>query len=413
MKIVHAFCFTLVVAGSLAAQSKPADTAWPTYGGDPGGQRYTSAAQINRSNLQGLRVAWTFRTGEDNGETGGPVPWRATWGAFEATPILFKGSLYLSSPFDAVYALNPATGAKRWSFEPQLDWSRSVGVFTSRGVASWSETSAAAKGTACRDRIFIGTLDARLIALDADSGRPCPGFGNAGTVDLTVGVDYVAHSYWVTSPPTVVGDVLVVGSAILDNQQVDVELGVVRGFDARTGKLLWTWDPLPSARTQKLRTGAGNTWSIIAADLQRGLVYLPTSSPSPDTYGGLRPGDNRDADSIVCLDARTGKKVWSFQLVHHDLWDYDLAAEPCCLISTARRPPLPLPPRWGRCSHSTGSQASPSTGLPSGPFPKAMFPAKSARPPSPFLTSRRSTRSPWTPTGSSASTPRTMPNAGN
>ncbi len=175
----------------------------------------------------------------------------------------------------------------------------------------------------------LGTLDARLIALDGGTGQPCADFGVRGAVNLLQGMGGVStDEYEVTSAPTVVGNVVVTGSSIGDNRHVDEPRGVVRGFDVRTGRLLWSWDPLPWAEKAALRTGGGNAWSTIAADAERGILYVPTSSPSPDFYGGHRPRDNRDADSLVALDARSGRKLWAFQAVHHNLWDYDLAAEP-------------------------------------------------------------------------------------
>ena len=167
------------------------------------------------------------------------------------------------------------------------------------------------------------------MALDGQTGRPCADFGVRGAVNLLQGVGgNPTDEYEVTSAPTVVGDIVVTGSSIGDNHHVDEPRGVVRGFDVHTGRLLWSWNPLPWAEGAKLRSGGGNAWSTIAADAERAILYVPTSSPSPDFYGGHRPGDDRDADSLVALDAHTGRKLWAFQVVHHNLWDYDLAAEP-------------------------------------------------------------------------------------
>jgi quinoprotein glucose dehydrogenase len=207
-----------------------------------------------------------------------------------------------------------------------------------RGVSSWIDAQAA-PGTPCRHRIFFGTLDARLVALDGATGRPCAGFGDAGSVDLRRGIHVRdAGEYLVTSPPAIAGDVVVVGSAIGDNRAAALEEGIVRGYDARTGQRLWGWDPIPRASPaadrgdwlpgQADRTGAANAWAPMAVDAARGLVYVPTGSASPDFYGGMRLGANRDANSLVALRARTGEVVWRRQLVHHDLWDYDLASQP-------------------------------------------------------------------------------------
>lgn len=304
---------------------------WPDYGGDAGGMRYTTSTQITRENLQHLHPVWTFHTHAlDVARIG------SEHASFETTPVLSRGVLYFTSPFDVVFAIDARTGVERWRFDPKVTLKEDVGGFTaSRGVALWES---ATKGP-CSRRVFVGTLDARLISLDADTGAACTGFGADGSIDLTKGIERANQSaYQLTSPPTVVGDVVVVGSSIADNQQVDAESGVVRGYDAITGKQLWAWEPLPWARQNSLRAGAGNTWSVISADPELGLVYLPTGSPSPDYWGGLRPGDDRDADSIVALDAKTGVKVWAFQLVHHDLWDYDVAAQPLLFTWRAHTP---------------------------------------------------------------------------
>ncbi len=311
-----------------AQKQQPSATGkgWPTYGGDAGGQRYSAASQITRANVSTLAPAWVYHTGALQAPS-----LSVSKSDFEATPILFGDMLYLTTPFDRVIALDPATGGERWSFDPRLAKELQTSNYTSRGVAAWA-ASGVEQTADCSRRIFVATLDARLISLDAKSGTPCASFGAHGQVDLKAGLRTNSeHPYFFfgnTSPPTVVGDVVIVGSAVGDNIAVEAEPGVVRGFDARSGALLWSWDPLPWSAAQRPRTSAGNAWSVIAADVQHGLVYVPTGAPSPDFYGGLRPGDNRDANSIVALDARTGRKVWAFQLVHHDVWDYDVAAEP-------------------------------------------------------------------------------------
>ena len=317
-------------------QAAPVGEGWPTYGGDPGGERYSTSGQITRSNLARLHPVWTFHT-----HALGSYPESYGVPSFETTPVLSGDTLYLTSPYDVVFALDARTGAERWHFDPRLGKLIYDGsLVTSRGVALWPLAAAPVAGAAeCSRRVFVGTLDARLMALDATSGRPCADFGDHGFVDLRAGVHFThLGSYSVTSPPTVVGNVVVVGSSITDNQRVDTESGMVRGFDAVSGRLLWSWEPLPWAAAQKIRTGSGNTWSVISADPALGIVYLPTGSPAPDYYGGLRPGDDRDANSIVALDAATGKKVWAFQVVHHDLWDYDIASEPVLFTWRANTP---------------------------------------------------------------------------
>jgi len=313
----------LWLGGLLASAAYP--QGWDTYGGDAGGQRYSSATEITRANVAGLKPAWVYHTGALKVSS-----LSVNKSDFEATPILFEGTLYLSTPFDRVIALDPETGVERWTYDPKLPNDLMAANYTSRGVASWKDGGDSRP--ACSRRIFVATLDARLIAIDAMSGKLCDGFGAAGQVDLKAGIatgrEHPYRFFGNTSPPTVVGDVVVVGSAIADNVAVEAEPGVVRGFDARTGRLLWSWDPIPWSVGQHPRTSAANAWSVIAADTEHGLIYVPTGAPSPDFYGGFRPGDDKDANSLVALDAKSGRKVWAFQLVHHDVWDYDVAAEP-------------------------------------------------------------------------------------
>ena len=329
----------------LSAQQTPIGQGWPTYGGDLGGTRYSSSAQITRNNLAHLHSVWTFHTHAlDTPRIGlGDA-------SFEATPVLRGHTLYFTSPFDTVFALEATTGKQLWQYDPHVKPERDDMILTSRGVALWPESPGSIQtDAACTTRILIGTIDARLLALDATTGKPCVDFGNSGEVNLREGVHYTGiGGYGLTSPPTVIGDVVVVGSVVADNQQVDVESGLVRGYDVHSGHLLWSWEPLPWAAGQHPRTGAGNAWGAISADPALGLVFVPTGSASPDFYGGLRPGDNRDANSIVALDARTGKKIWAFQTVHHDLWDYDVAAQPLLFTFRNTTPAVAIATKTGQ-----------------------------------------------------------------
>lgn len=306
---------------------------WPYYGHDAGGTRYSPLAQIDRENVSALRVAWTFHVGDISDGSGGKKR-----SGLETTPILVDGTLYLTSGFNRVFALDPETGTQRWVYDPMLEIAGEYGDgLINRGVAAWHDP-ARPKGKPCRTRIFEATLDARLIALDASTGEPCLDFGNRGQISLREVARYIPGRYHMTSPPAVIDDVVVVGSGIDDNSRVEMSSGVVRGFDARTGALRWKWEPLPpnqpgdmvqgAAEAQPWRTGAANAWSIMAVDQERDLVFVPTGSASPDYYGGLRPGDDKWANSVVALRGKTGELVWGFQLVHHDLWDYDSAAPP-------------------------------------------------------------------------------------
>jgi quinoprotein glucose dehydrogenase len=330
-----------VASAQATKSSKPAGPGagddWPYYGHDAGGMRYSPLKQINRENVAKLKIAWTYHTGDIS--DGKQRPKRS---GFETTPILADGTLYLTTPFNRVIALDPETGKQRWAYDPMIERAGEYGDgLINRGVAVWLD-SARTKGKPCRRRIFEATLDARLIALDGATGEPCHDFGNHGEISLRDVARYIPGQYHMTSPPAVIDDIVVVGSAIDDNSRVDMPSGVVRAFDARTGALRWKWEPLPandSPSAEKIdakpwRTGAGNAWTAMAVDPERDLVFVPTGSASPDYYGGLRLGDNKWADSIVALDAKTGTIAWAFQLVHHDLWDYDTAAAP--LLATVQ-----------------------------------------------------------------------------
>lgn len=222
------FLFFLLLPSHAPAQSKPAfpDTGWPTYSNDPGGTRYSPAKQIDRNNVSQLKIAWTFRTGA--------LPHDADLdhkAAFEATPILVDGKLYLSTPYDHVIALNPVTGEKLWEFDPKLELPYGASEATSRGVAAWHSASAKSTGP-CALRIFIGTLDARLIALDGATGKPCADFGTNGELDLTNGVRLRdPGDYQVTSAPSIFKDLVITGSSIGDNRAVTLERGIVRAFE--------------------------------------------------------------------------------------------------------------------------------------------------------------------------------------
>src|SRR5882762_1980626 len=327
-----------IAAHSARAQSSPA-TEWPSYGNDPGGMRYSPLTEINRENVAKLKVAWVFHTGDISDGSGG----RKRSG-FETTPILVDGTLYFTSPFNRVIALDPETGKQLWAYDPKIDQSLDYGDgFVNRGVSTWLDPVLAVEKP-CRRRIYEATQDARLISIDAATGKPCSDFGEAGQVSLTNVPGYRAGWYHMTSPPAVIDDLVVVGSAIDDNQGAAMPAGVVRAFDARTGALRWSWDPIatdpstppPSAsgKSTERQTGAANAWSIMTVGRQRDLIFVPTGSASPDYYGGLRPGDNKWANSVVALHAKTGQIAWGFQLVHHDLWDYDTAAPP--LLTTLR-----------------------------------------------------------------------------
>jgi quinoprotein glucose dehydrogenase len=295
---------------------------WEYWGGDAGGTRFSSLNQITPANVGNLVRAWQFRTGDLDSRP--PVAMART--KFEATPLFVEDSLILCSPFNEVIALDPGSGEQKWRYDAKIsNEQRPANRYNCRGVAHWIDAEAA-DNAACRARIFMGTNDARVIALDARTGIPCADFGENGEVKLDIGTKLLwPGEFQITSAPVVSRGVVIVGSSISDNARVDAPSGVVRAFDARTGKPRWSWDPLVH---RGVEAGSANVWAPMSADEARGLVFLPTSSPSPDFFGGKRPGNDANADSVVALRAETGEMVWAFQTVHHDVWDYDLPAQP-------------------------------------------------------------------------------------
>jgi quinoprotein glucose dehydrogenase len=315
----------LAVAALLVAPcAKAAEPGWAQYGGDERGQRFSAARQITPANVTQLTRAWSYSTGDLASK--GNVIKRAS---FEDTPILAGGRLYVCSPFNEVSALDPGTGRQIWRFDPKLDIEiRYPNDFVCRGVAF------------AAGRIYLNTADRRLIALDAATGKPVREFGQGGTVVIPPGEQREGRTkrfgrIHTTSAPVVSHGIVVVGSAIDDNQKVDELRGTVHGFDAKTGQLRWSFDPLDDQKAP-FRGGAANVWAPMSVDEARGLVFLPVSSTSPDFWGGMRAGNGRYANSVVALNIQTGAVAWSFQTTHHDLWDYDIPAQPTLGVVTYR-----------------------------------------------------------------------------
>jgi len=382
---------------TLVIPNTSAIAQWPDYGGDPGGTRYSLLDQITPGNVMHLEQAWVFRTGEDY--TGTEDEDSA---AFEATPIVVDGVMYLSTPSNRVIALDPETGEKKWDYDPKINRRQGSAEFTSRGVSTWPQTGQEPEGEWGR-RIIFGTLDARLICLEAASGKPCADFGTGGQVDLNEGTHADPQAqyleYTVTSPPAIVRDLVVVGSAIGDNRAVESERGMVRAFNVQTGALVWSWDPIPRGPEsaawnewepqQAVRTGAANAWSLLSADAERDLVFVPTGSASPDYYGGERKGSNLYANSTVALRASTGEVVWSFQSVHHDLWDYDMPAQPVLMDVTRDGQKIPAVVQATKMGHVFFFDRT--TGVPlfsveERPVPQSDVPGEVSSPTQPFPT---------------------------
>jgi quinoprotein glucose dehydrogenase len=272
-------------------------------------QAQSKPERLAPENVGRLAAAWTYDT-RDSTEPLQPGRKRP---AFEATPVYADGRLYLATPQGTVVALEAATGTEAWRVDLAIRRDANYSEYTSRGL------------TRRGDRLYVGTVDARLVCLDRQAGRRCQGFGRDGEIDLIVGLrrppEY-AGEYGVSSPPAIYRDLVIVGSFVADNSRARMSSGEVRAFDAGTGALRWTFHPLPDGAP----AGGANTWSQIVVDEPAGLVFLPTGSASPDYFGGLRAGSDGHANSMVALRAATGEVAWSFQTVHHDLWDYDVAS---------------------------------------------------------------------------------------
>jgi quinoprotein glucose dehydrogenase len=377
----------------------PGETEWPSYGHDPGGMRFSPLAQIDRGNVSRLVRAWTYHTGELETRSDSASARDARRPpAFETTPLVVGGVLYLSTAYQRVIALDAETGRERWTYDPYAGREPLRGGSPHRGVAYWEGRGS---DGAVDARIVYGTIDGRLIALDARTGRPIPSFGDGGAVNLRAGVTDVPGPYGMTSPPTIYRDLVITG-AILPEAVARGPSGDIRAFDVRTGAVVWrfhtvpregepgneTWEP----GSWRDRTGA-NVWSSMTVDVERGLVFLPLGSAASDFYGGDRKGANLYANSIVALDAATGRLRWHRQLVHHDLWDYDLPAPPA--LVTIRRagrevpavvalsksglmfvfdrstgePLFPIEERPVPASHVPGEQAWPTQPYPVKPAP--------------------------------------------
>lgn len=325
----------LVFNFSLQAGTLPDAPAaeWHYWGGDPGANHYSTLTQIAPANVDRLEVAWVHDSGDHADGSG-----KTSATSMQVTPLVIGGKLFYCTPFQRVFALDPDTGKQLWMFDPQLQGKTGEGPYplNCRGLSYW-EDKTAEPGVACAKRLFYGTADSDLIALDAETGKTCAGFGNNGRVALREAVDEKrAWAYHPTSPPQVLRDRVVVNGLIADNLDIDSAPGVVRAFDARTGNLVWAWDtvppdwkgPLNPKRHSEYHSGTLNSWSIITGDAERGLIFVPTGNPSPDLYGGQRNGIDYYGSSTVALDVETGKVVWRFQSVHHDVWDYDTSGAP-------------------------------------------------------------------------------------
>lgn len=362
--------------------SNAAGQQWPYYGGDAGGTKYSPLKQIHTRNVSRLQVAWTYHTGDmSDGKT------EKTRSAFETTPLMIDGRLYLTTAMNRLIALDAATGREIWAFDPKIDRTRTYSLYLNRGAAWWTDGR--------QKRLLFGTLDGRLISVDAETGRP------QWSINLRAGAadKFPARAYGLTSPPAIFGNLVIVGSLASDGEPQGPN-GDIRAFHVATGELAWRFHVVPHTGEfgydtwqpgSTIDRGGANAWAPLSVDHERGLVFLPLTSPATDRYGGDRKGDNLFGNSLVALDAKTGKRVWHFQTVHHDLWDYDLPAQPNLVTLQGRpyvaqitktglvfvfdrltgRPYFPIEERPVSASDIAGEQTSPTQPFPVKPLPFA------------------------------------------
>ncbi|WP_413676505.1 membrane-bound PQQ-dependent dehydrogenase, glucose/quinate/shikimate family [Pantoea dispersa] len=337
-----------------------ANADWTAYGGTADGLRFSALNQITKENVRNLELAWTYHTGDLRQDND------ATEYTFEATPLKANGMLYFCTPHNEVHALDPQSGAVKWKYTPAKDRSYLQQHQTCRGVSYYAGAPVAAQDTAatpamCRKRIFNATTDARLIALDADSGKPCADFGNNGVVDLHANMGEVRpHALMQTAAPLVAGNLVIVGGSVMDNGfNSGNPSGVIRAYDVQSGRLVWNFDPANPQNTAPI--AAGQTypqdtpvaWGTLSADLKNGLVYVPFGNASPDELGIERDANSNTEkfrDALVALDLQTGAFKWRYQSSHHDLWDRDNPSQPSLVdidYQGQKQPVVILPTKTG------------------------------------------------------------------
>lgn len=321
-RIAKLFLLAITIGMITLSAAKKPNSEWRHYGGDSGGSKYSSLDQINRKNVNQLQVAWVFHTGD--------LPDERMAATFECTPLVVDGVMYLTTAFSKVIALEAETGKPLWTFDPEIDTSKRSYAFANRGVAFWQHGN--------ESRIFLATLRGKLIALDPRDGKPIASFGDNGAVDLAAGMvpEGPDRFYGVTSPPLIYKDLVITGSSVPDSLPQGPS-GDVRAFSVRTGKLVWRFHTVPRPgefghdtweKDSWQDRGGTNVWAPMSCDEDRGIVYLPVTAAAADRYGGDRKGANLFSNALVALDAKTGKRLWHFQTIHHDLWDYDIPAQP-------------------------------------------------------------------------------------
>ncbi|HJP04246.1 MAG: hypothetical protein CL799_13485 [Chromatiales bacterium] len=337
-----------LLAGFGASSIFAGESDWPQYGGQEGGGRYSPLAQINRQNVDELELAWIYRTGAQERH-----PDLIELSGYQATPILLPaeagGHLVTCTPFNRVIALDPVSGTERWTFDPELNTeNRAAGRFNCRGLSQWTDSKLPVEAF-CASRIVLATNDRRLISIDARTGKQCTDFGDNGQIDVTPIILELKpanqlEGMQLMSPVAIVNDVIIIGGTANKFKDVSSMNGALRAFDVRTGENLWTFDTLirEGEGASDEMVGGANVWTTMSWDNERDLLFAPTASASPNFYGKLRPGDNRYANSILAIRASTGELVWHFQVVHHDVWDWDIPTHPLLVDITRDGKQIPV-----------------------------------------------------------------------
>jgi quinoprotein glucose dehydrogenase len=364
---------------------------WPEPSGSKGGGQYSPLEQINRNNLGQLRILWTYAS-PDFAASQPPIVGKNM--VVEATPILVNDTLVTCTSLHRVVALEASTGKPRWSFDPQVN--KEVPSFKCRGVAGWSDSSPAVPQSSCAERIFSTSGDGRLFAVDARTGELCSGFGKAGVVDMREHLGPLkASEYYNSAPPLVVNDLVLANSAVRDGFRNDTAGGVLRAWDARSGALVWAWDPVGSelhavtaeeARDGRTFTrGTPNVWTYMSADLENGLIFVSTGNAPPDHFKGKQRPIDAYGSSVVALQVATGAVAWSFTTVHHDLWDYDVAGQPV-LYDAGGVPALAVATKQGHIFLLNRLTGKPLFPVEERPVPQTDVPGEWTSPTQPFPT---------------------------